>query len=345
MSLGDSMENIKKLINGITIEVDYKLELIGLLLTLSDESVSYPRLFMFDENNSLHVDKLRERFGYLIKHETVQKFFYLKEKYYFHYDKPIEFALGLDDNFEFKEGSNFKFKDNEEIKEFARELKTFSEEIGFMDFYKENKETYLKWIDEIAPTYDACNIQGAIVDYCGEEYADYKFYTNLLPFETNGGYGVLLGGEAHNCVRATPNAKNNILFDLGNPLLFLPLSIHEYLHSIINPLSSKYKVFTKESTYIYDKENEIPGYKSDETMANETIIRAMTIRIYHNIDEKFLDEERLELEEKKGFKFVRLVYGKLLEYEKNRDKYPNIDSFYMQIAESIIANKDIKKVL
>lgn len=339
------MENIKKVINGITIEVNYYLELMGLLITLSDEDKLYPRLFMFDDNNSSYVQKIKNRFGYLKEHKVVLKFIYLKEKYFLHYDKPIELALGIDDNFAFKKGSNYKFKDNEEIKDFLRELKDFSEEIGFEDFYLENKDIYLKWIDSMVSTYEDNNILDVIANYCGEEYKNYQFYTNLIPFETNGGYGVLLDKEAHNCILALSKTVDNNLFYLDNHLALLPLSIHEYLHSIINPITSKYKVFTGESAYIYDKDNEIKSYRSDDTMANETIIRAMVIRIYHSIDDNFNEEERLLLEESKGFKLVRLVYGKLLEYENNREKYPNIDSFYMNIAKEIIENKDKKRVL
>lgn len=82
----------------------------------------------------------------------------------------------------------------------------------------------------------------------------------------------------------------------------------------------------------------IRGYANDFSMVNETIIRAMTIRIYHLMTDLDEDEERLANEEKQGFKYVRVVYEKLLEYENMRDRYVDIDSYYLEIASSILAN-------
>lgn len=110
------MKNFEKIIKGITIMVDQKVELIGLLLTLSDENEKFPYLFEFNENNDLYIRNLKEKFNYVRKYDIFKKFLELRDKYYWHYDKPIEMMLSLDDNFEFKKESNYKFKDVDEIK-------------------------------------------------------------------------------------------------------------------------------------------------------------------------------------------------------------------------------------
>ena len=338
------MNNFEKSINDITISIDYKVELIGLLITLSNEKELYPSKFNFNETNDSYIRELEETFSYIRNHKTVQKFFYLKEKYYLHYEKPIELALSLDDNFEFKDESNYKFKDNEEIKLFCKELKELCEEINFQNFYETHKETYMSWIETISPTYSEYNAKEAIISYCGEQYKDYKFYTNLIPFETNGGYGILLKGEAHNCLRARRKAKDNNLFYIENSTTYLFTSIHEYLHSIINPITTKYNIFNYETDYLYDKKNPLPGYGNDYCMINETIIRAMTIRIFNILTGINKDEEELDADESYGFKYIRIVYYKLKEYENNRNKYVDIEMFYVEIANAIIdENKKSKK--
>lgn len=332
--------NVEKIVNGITVSVDYKVELIGLFITLSDESEKFPTLFCFDESNDLYVRELKERFGYLKNNDTFLKFLDFKEKYYWHYDKPIEMMLSLDENFEFREESNYKFKDNEEIRNFCRELNVLSEEIKFVEFYNEHRDAYMSWINSVALVYENYNIKDTIVSYCGKQYSEYKFYTNLIPFETSGGYGILLEREAHNCLRARKSTHNNLLFYMENAEFYLPTSIHEYLHSIINPLTAKYNVFTNESKYLMDEENPIRGYNSDFAMANETIIRAMAVRIYYLIT-GVEDEERLNRDEAMGFKYIKLVYKKLIEYEKDRNKYADIDSFYLEIANAMIDNLQV----
>ena len=337
------VQNIEKTINEIIITVDYKVELLGLLITLSDEKELYPSKFNFNVTNDSYIKELEEKFRHLKSHRTVQKFFYLKEKYYLHYEKPIELALSLDDNFEFKDESNYKFKDNIEIKEFCKELKELSEEINFQNFYELHKKTYMSWIETMSPTYSEYNAKEAIVSYCGERYKNYKFYTNLIPFETSGGYGILLKEEAHNCLRARRFAKDNNLFYIENSTTYLFTSIHEYLHSIINPITTKYNIFNYETDYLYDKENPLPGYGNDFCMINETIIRAMTIRIFYlltGIDKT----EELNIDEEYGFKYVKIVYDKLLEYENNRDKYSDIDMFYTEIVNLILEVINNKKL-
>lgn len=67
---------------------------------------------------------------------------------------------------------------------------------------------------------------------CREQYKDYKFYTNLIPFETSGDYGFFLNEEAYNCLRTIRISKDNNLFPIENSTTYLFTSIHEYLHGI-----------------------------------------------------------------------------------------------------------------
>ena len=107
------MNNIEKTINEITISIDYKVELIGLLITLSDEKEHYKTKFNFNKTNNFYIKELEREYGHLRNNRIVQHFFYLKDKYHLHYHRPIELALSLNGNFEFKESSNFIFKENE----------------------------------------------------------------------------------------------------------------------------------------------------------------------------------------------------------------------------------------
>jgi len=78
-------------------------------------------------------------------------------------------------------------------------------------------------------------------------------------------------------------------------------------------------------------------------MINETIIRAMTIRIFNRLTGINKDEEELDADENYGFKYIRIVYYKLKEYENNRNKYVDIGIFYIEIANAIIDEISNKK--
>ena len=54
----------------------------------------------------------------------INDFNYLKDKHNFHYQNAFEYALCLDDNFEFKSYTNNIFI-NEETKQFNKSLKEF----------------------------------------------------------------------------------------------------------------------------------------------------------------------------------------------------------------------------
>ena len=340
------IKNIQHTVNGVNVCIEPKVELIGILITLSDEvSIDqFKRLFEFGENNDEYINIIKKEFSYLIETGLIERFNKIKNKYHLHYQEPIKLMLMLDDEFSLKSLKKYYGqKTEQDFYDFIKELKELYESPRFVDFYNNNIDRYKNWVKSLVPFYEKYNMSDIISTYCGEKYRNLKLYNNLIAFETNGGYGVYLGNEAHYCSRANSSQYtiNNNLFVPKNIDSRLKIVIHEFLHSIINPITDKYNIFTHESNY-FEKTDRLSfsGYSTDYSLINETIVRAITIKMYSGIIKGVDANVLLDSEYKQGFIYIKDIYNALSEYENKRDIYLDIDSFYKKLAAIIISDKE-----
>ena len=343
------VKSIQYTINGVNICIDPKIELMGILITLSDESSidKFKRLFEFGENNDEYIKIIKNGFSYLIETGFIERFNIIKNKYHLHYQEPIKLMLMLDDEFSSESLEKYcEQKPEQDFYDFISEIKELYESPKFVDFYNKNTDRYDKWIKSLIPLYKKYNLSDIIATYCGDKYKNLKLYNNLISFETNGGYGIYLDGEAHYCGRAFSSQYtiNNNLFALKNIDGRLKIVIHEFLHSIVNPITDKYNIFTFESNYLEKTDRlSFSGYGTDYSLINETIVRAITIKLYSSIIREANAKALLDSEYNQGFIFIKDIYKLLSEYENNRDIYLDIDSFYEKIAAIIINVKEKNK--
>ena len=70
------VKSVYKIVNGVNICIDPKVELMGILITLSDESSidKYKRLFEFGENNDEYINIIKKEFSYLIETGFIERF-------------------------------------------------------------------------------------------------------------------------------------------------------------------------------------------------------------------------------------------------------------------------------
>ena len=328
------VKSIQHMVNGVNICVDSKVELMGIFITLSDESSidRFKRLFDFGENNDEYINAIKNDFSYLIETGLIERFNKIKSKYHLHYQEPIKLMLMLDD--EFSPESLEKYcgkKPEQDFYDFVSELKEVYESLEFVEFYNNNMNRYDQWVKSVAPFYEKFNMSDIITTYCGNKYKNLELYNNLISFETSGGYGIYLGDEAHYCSRAfsSKNTTNNDLFAPKDIDSRLKIVIHEFLHSVVNPITDKYNIFNHESNY-FEKTDRLSfsGYGTDYSLINETIVRAITIKLYSSIIKEVNAEALLDLEYNQGFIFIKDIYNLLSEYENNRDIYLDVDSFY-----------------
>lgn len=109
---------------------------------------------------------------------------------------------------------------------------------------------------------------------------------------------------------------------------------HEFGHSFVNPLTTKYQKEALQYEALYqpiEAQMKNLAYSNWETSLNEHIVRAVVARLTALRLGEMSGEYILESESKQGFIYIDAIYEKLLKYEKNRKVYPTFDAFYLEL--------------
>ena len=116
---------------------------------------------------------------------------------------------------------------------------------------------------------------------------------------------------------------------------FLPVIIHEYMHSYINPLiKTRPEEFMElgEAMLCTHRAKMIErGYNVWNVILQEYIVRACTVVYLEKVEGRSKARQNINEDLGAGFSEIEGLVGLLIEYENSRDIYPDIDSFLPQI--------------
>jgi hypothetical protein len=116
---------------------------------------------------------------------------------------------------------------------------------------------------------------------------------------------------------------------------FLPIIIHEYMHSYINPLiKAKPEEFMElgEALLLTHRAKMIEhGYNVWNVILQEYIVRACTVKYLEQIEGKSKARTSIKIDLGAGFSEIEGLVSLLDEYEDSRDLYPDIESFLPQV--------------
>lgn len=133
---------------------------------------------------------------------------------------------------------------------------------------------------------------------------------------------------------AQPDSLGNVYYKAKS---VMPTVIHEFCHAYCNPLNAKYWAkMEKKADKVFELKKEKltrQAYGSSLTMMNETFVRSCVIRytLSHNSNadiNKLISDER-------NFLLTRTMVESLAQYEKQRDIYPDIESYMPQLIKDI----------
>ncbi|MCQ2304645.1 MAG: DUF4932 domain-containing protein [Bacteroidales bacterium] len=170
------------------------------------------------------------------------------------------------------------------------------------------------------------------------ENADLKIYLSFLVGGNNYGCssqridGQNVFSPVIGC--AQPDSLGNACYQIK---IVLPIVIHEFCHAYCNPLNAKYwaKMEKKADKVFELKKEELTwqAYGSSFTMMNETFVRSCVIRyiMAHNPN---ADIKSLIANEK-SFLLTQTMVESLAQYEKQRNVYPDIESYMPQLIKDI----------
>lgn len=152
--------------------------------------------------------------------------------------------------------------------------------INFEDYYKNNDQLYHKFINEVEEHIKNKQLWQFVRNYVGIN-SNFNYLVNLLPYNTGGNYGAIVGNNVY-CnlrIRLTPNLKESTFIG-SNPATFDSMIVHEFSHPFINPLTDKYIEHISQKVFanIREKIKQLP-YNLKQTLINEHVIRALRLGI------------------------------------------------------------------
>ena len=329
------MKSIQVKDKNIVATVDYRTELLGIIMWLSDYHKIHPECFRIYENK-FYIDNILEKFSKFKNEEIIKDFMKLVEKHNFNYDAPYALFLQLDEHFKCDKLDDYIFKErleeDETVYDFIEKLEEFAKKINFEDYYNKNIGLYKKWTSYILDCFKRGNVLKFYDNYFGKSNND--FYLNLMPFASNGSFSATINNKIYDMNPVTRDMKKDTLFERDRYESVISAPIHEFLHGYVNPITEK-KGLLNFDTHMFDNLKEkmsMQGYPTDVEIINEHLVRAIQIRYILN---EYKDEKWAEyvtnMEEKNGFIYIRDILEKLEEFEKNRNNYKNFEQFYPEI--------------
>lgn len=339
------MKSIEKKVDLISVRVDYRTELLGIIQVLSKNPLTET-----DDSfgNRKYLDEIKKKFGKYTNHPIVKMDAYYREKYGFNYDAPITMFLQLNEHFKTDHLNDYILKNrlegDQSIYQFINALEDFANEIGYEEYYKGHQKQYESFISQIVKPLESYDVPRYLKDYYGVPIDNKVFVVNILPFQTAHAYGSIVGNNIYSSISARRSCRNGNDITFVNPNYefgFASTTLHEFSHSIINPLTDKLGIISEEDD-LFDEIKDImqkQAYGRNFTIMNEHIIRGVQARYLYKYYPVDVENYIVRLE-KMGFIFIRAVIESLEEYENNRSIYPTFENFYPRIVENM---KSMKK--
>lgn len=342
------MINIEKKIGFIHVCVDFRTELLGIIQVLSHNPLTETN---DNYGNQKYLDEIEKKFGKYRNHPIIKMDAYYREKYGFNYDAPITMFLQLNEHFKTNQLNDYIFKkrleEDQSIYQYIDLLEDFANEIGFEKYYNEKQKQYESFINQIVAPLENFDVTGYLRDYYNVSLDNKIFTINILPFQKGNAYGSTIGNHIYSSVSAARNCRddNDITFvDPKYLFSFASVTLHEFSHSIINPLTDKLNIISEDDDLFDEIKNIMKkqAYSKNSSIMNEHIIRGVQARYQCKYDPNGVEEYITALE-KSGFIFIRSVVESLEYYENHRNIYPTFEVFYPNIIENMKTKKKIKR--
>jgi len=224
------------------------------------------------------------------------------------------------------------------ISEFIVAAREFSRDSEYMVFFNSQRQLFDHSIMNLYKSLNDENMLGWFKTYFG--YVPNN-YTVIVGMQTGfGNYGAsITQSDGTNDFFSIIGAHSPFFWN-GIPRFssswLTPIVVHEFCHPYINPIVAQNTELLKESgekLYSYNKAKLTKiGCLAWNHMMNEYIVRACVIRYFHSKKDNEAVNRQIRSNENQGFIGIRALADLFEEYEKNRDKYPNMDSFFPRIA-------------
>lgn len=334
------MKSFEKRINNIIFTVDYRTELLSIILILSENYKNLVGKKMIPLANKYIYDRVHTTFDRFKNHKTILLFEeIIMEHPYFNYDSPVTLFLSLDENLKCEKLNDYLYIDilnrDDKIYEFIDSLDKFKNDINFDEYYKSNKKEYLMFINQIYDHHINNNLDIFLLDFFNMN-TNYDLYVNAIAFNSTSSYSSYIQNRVYSNLGITQFSKKENLYknwelDKGDMIL---VSLHEFCHSYVNPLTKKY-LDTSKFTYLLNENMHKFAYDDVKTIINENVVRSIVLhyeKIYLSFEKYKKDYNR---EKSMGFDLIDKILVQLNIYLNNKDKYNTFEEFYIYLLKII----------
>jgi hypothetical protein len=314
-------------------EVDRRIELLSIVFRLAG-NMEYN-----DEIFRSYTSDIHKHFDRYNNHELIRFTREIRDKNRIGYDAVMKMAIYLEQPpslnpiVPFTSDIPDRRWGMENANKFLKLLQKFYTDTNCDDFFNSHNELFRNSAERYKSVYESIDLKW-FTGYYGTEP---KGSFNIIPGLGNGGgnYGVKAvlpdGKEVMYAIMQTSSidSTNIPVYDVN---FNLPTLIHEFNHSFVNDIQLRYeKDLENSGTKIYGIVSEVmrrQAYASWVTVLNEALVRASVVRylLIHNSDIS-VAKNQLISEYGRGFFWITGLVDCLGEFEKNRIKYPTLESF------------------
>jgi len=321
------------------ITVDPRIELISIVLFLANEKYADLNTYKTDYRAAI-----QEHFSQFSSHPAIILCREL-HKLGFHYDAPATYVLYHTKLPDFKKETDYPDRliqragSLEKLDEYTAALQNFIRISQFMNFFKDQQSYYDILTHNVIKTLqDQISFEELLEDFYGESKHSYQII--IGPLIKGGGYGpqIIKDGKKETYCIMGPQSRQGIQKNLfGDLTWFSYIPYHEFSHSYVNPITEQHRSALEKYDGLFTALRDTmrsQAYDSWITCINEHLVRTNVVRLFGRIfpDTFYIVEPMLLAQERgRGFIFIDELNSLIKEYEQDREKYPDYQSFYPRI--------------
>ena len=222
------------------------------------------------------------------------------------------------------------------IEAFLAEARSFARDTDFMTFFSRQRDVQEKAINSLEDMLGKEDILSWYADFFGHKPAYYKVYICLINGSCNFGYPVTLADGRQ---QFTSLLGARFPDWHGIPQYpedwFMPVIIHEFCHSYINPLITDnpeiWRPLGESLLETHQADMEKSGYAAWNVVLFEYLVRACTLRYLKSRKDKRMWGRQIDSDRRRGFTAIDGLVDCFDNYEADRTRYPDIQSFLPQV--------------
>jgi hypothetical protein len=290
-----------------------------------------------------YTNDVEKHFGEFRTHPAVKLAQKMRDEHSVSYDACMSMAVHLTDTEKCEEKIPFDPRpenldarwSEDDAREFLAATRQFVKDTRFNEFITAHRSLYETTRSRMVECLDKNAHMEWFDEYFGSR-PQVSFTVAVGLLNGPGNYGVRCraadGKEELYCILGAwkTDDKGLPIFDRS----VIETVVHEFCHSYVNPLTSKYKTQIDKYAKLYDPiadRMRSQAYPVWETCTNEHVVRALTTRYCYLKMSKEAGDRELKYERQRGFFYVPALCKSLKNYEKNRDKYKTFAEFYPEL--------------